>query len=94
MADVQEAEQVARPPVSTLRHSVAHLMASAVQKLHPSVQFGFGPDIDHGFYYDFDLEEPLTDKDLKQIEKEMRRIAKRAPKIEREEVSRKYIIFS
>lgn len=88
MADVQEAEQVARPPVSTLRHSVAHLMASAVQKLYPGVQFGFGPDIDHGFYYDFDLEEPLTNKDLKRIEKEMRRIAKRSPNIEREEVSR------
>jgi threonyl-tRNA synthetase len=88
MADVQEAEQVARPPVSTLRHSVAHLMASAVQKLYPGVQFGFGPNIEHGFYYDFDLEEPLTDKDLKRIEKEMRRIANRSPKVERQEVSR------
>ena len=81
--------QVAEPyPLSTLRHSVAHLMASAVQKLHPGVQFGFGPCIDHGFYYDFDLEEPLTDKDLKKIEKEMRRIANRSPAITRSTVSR------
>ena len=89
MADVQEAAQVAQPfPVSTLRHSVAHLMASAVQKLYPGVKFGFGPDIEHGFYYDFDLEEPLTEKDLQRIEREMRRIAKRSPRIEREEVTR------
>ena len=88
MADVQEAEQVARPPVSTLRHSVAHLMASAVQKLFPGAQFGFGPNIEHGFYYDFDLAEPLTDKDLKRIEKEMRRIAQRSPEIECEELTR------
>ena len=68
-------------PLSTLRHSVAHLMASAVQNLHPGVRFGFGPSIEHGFYYDFDLEEPLTDKDLARIEKEMRRIAKKSPEI-------------
>jgi threonyl-tRNA synthetase len=89
MADVQEAAQVAQPyPVSTLRHSVAHLMASAVQKLFPGVQFGFGPDIEHGFYYDFDLEEPLSDKDLKRIEKEMRRIANRSPLMVREQLTR------
>jgi threonyl-tRNA synthetase len=75
--------QVAGPfPLSTLRHSTAHLMASAVQKLYPGAKFGFGPAIEHGFYYDFDLPEPLTDKDLRAIEKEMRRIAKRSPKIE------------
>ena len=62
MTDVQRAPQVAGPfPLSTLRHSVAHLMASAVQKLFPGVRFGFGPEIEHGFYYDFDLPEPLTD---------------------------------
>ena len=89
MTDVQEVPQVAGPfPLSTLRHSVAHLMASAVQKLYPGVRFGFGPEIEHGFYYDFDLPESLTDKDLRRIEKEMRRIAKRSPKIEREELTR------
>ncbi|MFT7077223.1 MAG: threonyl-tRNA synthetase [Planctomycetota bacterium] len=63
-------------------------MASAVQKLFPKAQFGFGPAIEHGFYYDFDLPEPLTDKDLRKIEKEMRRIANRSPKIEKETLSR------
>ncbi|MDF1838662.1 MAG: threonine--tRNA ligase, partial [Planctomycetota bacterium] len=71
-------------PLSTLRHSVAHLMASAVQNLHPGVRFGFGPSIEHGFYYDFDSPEPLTEKDLSRIEKEMRRLAKKSPEIRRE----------
>jgi threonyl-tRNA synthetase len=75
-------------PLSTLRHSVSHLMASAVQKLYPGVKFGFGPAIEHGFYYDLDLPEPLEEKDLRRIEKEMERIAKRTPKMECVEISR------
>ena len=84
----QPTQSVERPPLSTLRHSLAHLMASAVQKLHPGVRFGFGPSIEHGFYYDFDLPEPLTDKDLAAITKEMRRIANRSGPIECEELTR------
>ncbi|MFN0009455.1 MAG: threonine--tRNA ligase [Planctomycetota bacterium] len=89
MSQLEAAPQVAEPfPLSTLRHSVSHLMASAVAKHFPGVQFGFGPAIDHGFYYDFDLKEPLSDADLRKIEKEMARIAKRSPKLECLEVSR------
>ncbi|HIG12634.1 MAG: threonine--tRNA ligase [bacterium] len=89
MSELKEAPQAVEPfPLSTLRHSVAHLMASAVAKLFPEVKFGFGPSIEHGFYYDFDLVEPLTDKDLKRIEKEMRRIARKTPELVRHEVSR------
>lgn len=89
MIQADAVPQVEGPfPLSTLRHSLAHLMASAVQKLYPEAQFGFGPAIEHGFYYDFDLPEKLTDKDLRKIEKEMRRIAKRSPKIEKEVLSR------
>src|SRR5262245_52016425 len=89
MPELETAPQVAEPfPLSTLRHSVSHLMASAVAKLHPGVQFGFGPAIDHGFYYDFDLQEPLTDADLRKIEKEMERIAKRSPEMKCVEVTR------
>ena len=75
-------------PLSTLRHSVSHLMASAVQKLYPGVKFGFGPSIEHGFYYDLDLPEPLEEKDLRKIEKEMERIAKRSPQLVCETVTR------
>ncbi|MFT5287984.1 MAG: threonyl-tRNA synthetase [Planctomycetota bacterium] len=76
----QKAAPVEEPyPLSTLRHSVSHLMASAVESLYPGVKFGFGPSIEHGFYYDFQLPEPLEAKDLKRIEKEMRKIAKKSP---------------
>lgn len=77
--------------MSTLRHSVAHLMASAVEKLYPGVKFGFGPAIEHGFYYDFKFPEgtpPLENKDLKRIEKEMRRLAKKDSEMQLEEVTR------
>jgi len=61
-----------------LRHSLAHVMAQAVQKLHPGVKLGFGPPIDDGFYYDFLFPEgvSITDDDLKAIQKEMQRIVK------------------
>ncbi len=89
MSQAKDAPQVAGPfPLSTLRHSVSHLMASAVAKLYPGAKFGFGPAIEHGFYYDFDLPEPLTEADLRKIEKEMARIAKRSPKLECIEVTR------
>lgn len=85
----EAASQVDGPyPLSTLRHSVSHLMASAVGKLFPGVKYGFGPSIEHGFYYDFDLEEPLSDKDLRRIEKEMRKLAKKTPEFECIEVDR------
>jgi len=89
MQQAKDAPQVVEPfPLSTLRHSVSHLMASAVAKLYPGARFGFGPAIEHGFYYDFDLPEPLTEGDLRKIEKEMARIAKRSPKLECLEVTR------
>ncbi|KAL7216390.1 hypothetical protein ACSBR1_028353 [Camellia fascicularis] len=53
----------------------AHVMAMAVQKLFPDAKVTIGPWIENGFYYDFDME-PLTDKDLKRIKKEMWKIMK------------------
>ncbi len=83
------APQVGEPfPLSTLRHSVSHLMASAVQNLFPGAKFGFGPAIDNGFYYDLDLAAPLEEKDLRKIEKEMDRIRRSAPQMVCETVSR------
>ena len=89
MSATKDAPQVEEAyPLSTLRHSVAHLMASAVGRLFPGVRYGFGPAIEHGFYYDFDLPEPLTDEDLARIETEMRKIAKEKPEIVGEETTR------
>ncbi|KAK1274408.1 hypothetical protein QJS04_geneDACA022687 [Acorus gramineus] len=70
-----------------IRHTCAHVMAMAVQKLFPNSKVTIGPWIEHGFYYDFDME-PLTDKDLKRIKKEMDRIISRNLPLVREEVSR------
>ncbi|KAG9443579.1 hypothetical protein H6P81_014919 [Aristolochia fimbriata] len=70
-----------------IRHTCAHVMAMAVQKLFPDSKVTIGPWIENGFYYDFDME-PLTDKDLKRIKKEMDRIISRNLPLVREEVSR------
>ncbi|MDQ5944268.1 MAG: threonyl-tRNA synthetase [Patescibacteria group bacterium] len=68
-----------------MRHSAAHVLAAAVQKLYPGAKFGVGPVIEHGFYYDVAFEEPISDKDLKRVQKEMRSLVKRNLPIEREE---------
>ncbi|KAK4369341.1 hypothetical protein RND71_013133 [Anisodus tanguticus] len=70
-----------------IRHTCAHVMAMAVQKLYPNAKVTIRPWIENGFYYDFDME-PLTDRDLKMIKKEMDRIISRNLPLVREEVSR------
>ncbi|CAI5468619.1 unnamed protein product [Closterium sp. Yama58-4] len=71
-----------------IRHTSAHVMAMAVQRLFPKAQVTIGPWIQNGFYYDFDLDQPLTDKDLKKIKKEMDKIIFKNLPLRREEVSR------
>eukprot|EP01047_Picozoa_sp_COSAG01_P000155 COSAG01_NODE_2_length_63927_cov_1357.611941_40_plen_576_part_00 len=71
-----------------IRHSAAHILAQAVQKLYPSVKLGIGPTIENGFYYDFDLETHITEKELKTIEKEMVKIIKENQRFERFDKSR------
>jgi len=61
-------------PLETLRHSTAHVMAAAVQKLFPGTKVTIGPHIETGFYYDFDRKEPFTEGDLSKIEAEMQKI--------------------
>ncbi len=62
-------------------------MAMAVQKLFPGAQVTIGPAIERGFYYDFDMPEPITEQDLKAVKKEMQRIIKADLPFTREEVS-------
>jgi threonyl-tRNA synthetase len=71
-----------------IRHTTSHVMAMAVQKLFPQAQVTIGPWTETGFYYDFDLPEPLTEKDLKAIKKEMAKIINRKLPVIREEVTR------
>lgn len=56
------------------RHSAAHLMAAAIQRLFPQAKFGVGPAIENGFYYDIDISRPITEEDLKEISKEMKKM--------------------
>src|SRR6185503_6230178 len=72
----------------TLRHSTAHVMASAVKELFPDVQLGIGPAIEDGFYYDFLSERPFTTADLAEIEKRMKKIVKLNSRFQREELSK------
>eukprot|EP00607_Mallomonas_marina_P008688 CAMPEP_0182423076 /NCGR_PEP_ID=MMETSP1167-20130531/8970_1 /TAXON_ID=2988 /ORGANISM="Mallomonas Sp, Strain CCMP3275" /LENGTH=616 /DNA_ID=CAMNT_0024601717 /DNA_START=185 /DNA_END=2035 /DNA_ORIENTATION=+ len=77
------------PKLLRIRHTTAHVMAMAVQRLFPDAQVTIGPWIDNGFYYDFYFpEKKLTDTDLKLIKKEMDKIIKADYPIRREEVSR------
>ncbi|MCE1115942.1 MULTISPECIES: threonine--tRNA ligase [Pseudomonas] len=71
-----------------IRHSTAHLMAQAVQRLYPGTQVTIGPVIDNGFYYDFVAERPFNQDDLPLIEAEMQRIVDSALAIERRELPR------
>ena len=59
-----------------LRHSTAHVLAQAVQRVKPQADLGIGPPIENGFYYDFGIAEPFTPEDLKAIKKEMERIVR------------------
>jgi len=70
-----------------IRHSLAHVMAQAVLEMRPGSKLGFGPPIDNGFYYDFILPEPLTEKDFKELEKRMRKIINQDQVFEEENLS-------
>ena len=69
--------------LEVLRHSTAHLLAQAVQRLFPGTQVTIGPVIDNGFYYDFAYERPFTPEDLPAIEAEMQKIVKEAHPVSR-----------
>ena len=74
-------------PIETVRHSLAHVMAAAVQKLYPDVKFAGGPAIENGFYYDFDTEHRFSEEDFAKIEKEMRELIKSNGRFEQRFVS-------
>ncbi len=78
-------------PLERLRHSTAHVMAKAVQRLFPGTRVTIGPAIDTGFYYDFDAKKPFTDEDLAAIEAEMKKIIAANEPFERHEGPRKEV---
>jgi threonyl-tRNA synthetase len=74
--------------LETVRHSAAHVMAKAVQKLFPETKVTIGPSIETGFYYDFDRKTPFTEEDLAKIEAEMKTIIKANEPFVRHEIPR------
>ncbi len=73
--------------IETIRHSLAHVLAAAVQELYPGTKFGIGPAIENGFYYDFNLPSPLSLEDLNKIEKKMKEIIKKNLKFEKKNIT-------
>jgi threonyl-tRNA synthetase len=77
------------PALDVLRHSAAHILATAVRRVRPEAKIGFGPAIEDGFYYDFEVAEPFTPEDLASFESEMRKVAAERYPFVREEVDRR-----
>jgi threonyl-tRNA synthetase len=70
-----------------IRHSAAHVMAQAVVEMFPEAKYTIGPPIENGFYYDFDLPQPILPEDLEKIEKRMRQIIAGQHKFEKKVIS-------
>jgi threonyl-tRNA synthetase len=81
-------ERAAMSDIERLRHSAAHVMASAILRIWPDAQFAYGPPIDSGFYYDFEMTHRITPDDFEKIEAEMKKIAKENQKFEKRSLSR------
>ncbi|MGE5926681.1 MAG: threonine--tRNA ligase [Gemmatimonadota bacterium] len=75
--------------LEVLRHSSAHILATAVRELFPGAGIGFGPPIEDGFYYDFQVDRPFTPEDLERLEAKMAEVAQRDYPFVREVVDRR-----
>ncbi len=74
--------------IERLRHSCAHIMATAILRIWPDAQFAYGPPIENGFYYDFQMKHRITPDDFEKIEAEMKKISKENQKFEWKGISR------
>ena len=97
MADEQQPEEKKRKSLEErekmselerIRHSCAHIMATAILRIWPDAQFAYGPPVENGFYYDVDLKHRITPEDFEKIEAEMKKEVKANNKFERREVKR------
>jgi threonyl-tRNA synthetase len=85
-------ERAQMSDIERLRHSCAHIMATAILRIWPDAQFAYGPPVENGFYYDFDMKHRITPDDFEKIEAEMKKIAKENQKFEWKGVSREEAI--
>jgi threonyl-tRNA synthetase len=87
---------MANNKLHNIRHSLAHILASAVKEMFPKAQLGVGPVIEHGFYYDFLLPRALTPEDLQKLEKRMRELVRQRLDFTREDMpiaaAKKYFV--
>jgi threonyl-tRNA synthetase len=81
-------ERAQMTDLERLRHSSAHVMATAILRIWPDAQFAYGPPIETGFYYDFDMKHRITPDDFEKIEAEMKKIAKENQKFEYKAITR------
>jgi threonyl-tRNA synthetase len=87
-ADIRILTEKDAGALPVLRHSAAHVLATAVRELRPGAGIGFGPAIDEGFYYDFEVEQPFTPEDLAAFEAKMAEVAAKDLPFERRRVSK------
>ena len=81
-------ERAQMTDLDRLRHSSAHVMATAILRIWPDAQFAYGPPIEAGFYYDFDMKHRITPDDFEKIEAEMKKIAKENQKFDYKAITR------
>jgi len=84
---VEGVEMSSEDGLNILRHSTAHVLAQAVQRLNPEARLGIGPPVTDGFYYDFSVESPFSSDDFSALEKEMNRIVQEGQRFMRRVVS-------
>ncbi len=87
-AEISIFDAMSEEGLHVIRHSTAHLLAQAVKRLYPGAQFGVGPVIENGFYYDIEMNHTLVPEDLTVIEREMKKIVAENFVISRKEVSK------
>jgi threonyl-tRNA synthetase len=85
-------ERAQMSDIERLRHSSAHVMATAILRIWPDAQFAYGPPVENGFYYDFDMKHRITPDDFEKIEAEMKKISKENQKFEYHAVTREEAI--
>ena len=85
-------ERAQMSDIDRLRHSCAHIMATAILRIWPQAQFAYGPPVENGFYYDFQLDHRITPDDFEKIEAEMKKITKENQKFEWKGISREEAI--
>src|SRR6266481_4526272 len=81
-------ERYTMTELDRLRHSCAHVLASAILRIWPQAQFAAGPPVENGFYYDLELDHRISPDDFPKIEEEMKKVVKENQPFERMTVSR------